>query len=486
MPTRSKTPLVTARTTRSGRIIRPVPNISHPSQQTSARATSKRGTNNDAVQPLTAVRKTKPGAARQRKSNEEEFVLDSSEDESEGEELEECEEEIVCSIKEAPKAWESGSRRAHHMGLVMERAEGRRKGMRIRELEDEVKKLNKSLQSVNNAPQKLLDLRVTHNSVKDELERMKMKNAAHRREITELKAVESGAVANLKLQYQTDNMDATIKMKQIEIDLAAEKRMRIGLEADLKVERSIALKLRAKLDDLLVAEVKSGKVLETMGEKARMKRDEKDAKFNHSHAVVDRAIAVKGRGRGRGSRSANKKKKGKVSRDKEREARNAFEEWTRRGVGDRDDFSDSDDYDSLGDYTSDESSVSSSDGGSSSCNNRRKRRRNPRGSQKKRRSRSRGKKRRSSTSRRRKSKKSRRGRRATIDLSSDDSSAGRSFLATEEKRRSATSDDYNVVDAGSVTGYSGTTFSVNVCKSVNRDVNARLSLSSTGADDACA
>ena len=27
------------------------------------------------------------------------------------------------------------------MGLVMERAEGRRKGMRIRELEDEVKKL---------------------------------------------------------------------------------------------------------------------------------------------------------------------------------------------------------------------------------------------------------------------------------------------------------------------------------------------------------
>ena len=173
----------------------------------------------------------------------------------------------------------------------------------------------------------------------------------------------------------------------MEIDLAAEKRMRVGLEAELKVERSATVKLRAKLDDLLVAEVKSGKVLETMDEKARMKRVEQDAKYNHSHAVVDRAIAKKGRGRGRGSRS-NKKKKGKESRDKERESRNAFEEWTRRGVDDRGDYSD--DNDSLGDYTSDESSVSSSDGGSSSCNNRRKRRRNQRSSRKKRRSRSRG------------------------------------------------------------------------------------------------
>ena len=204
--------------------------------------------------------------------------------------------------------------------------------MRIRELEDEVKKLKKLLQSVNNAPQKLLDLQVTHNSVKDELERMKLKNSVHRREIAELKSVESGTVVNMKLQYQTDNMDATIRAKQMEIDLAAEKRMRAGLEAELKVEKSAAVKLRAKLDDLLVAEVKSGKVLETMGEKARMKRVEQDAKYNHSHAVVDRAIAKKGRGRGRGSRS-NKKKKGKESRDKERESRNAFEEWTRRGGG---------------------------------------------------------------------------------------------------------------------------------------------------------
>ena len=117
-------------------------------------------------------------------------------------------------------------------------------------------------------------------------------------EVEELKSVESGTVANMKLQYQTENMDATIRAKQMEIDLAAEKRMRVGLEAELKVEKSAAVKLRAKLDDLLVAEVKSGKVLETMGEKARMKRVEKDAKFDHLHAVVDRAIASKWRGRG--------------------------------------------------------------------------------------------------------------------------------------------------------------------------------------------
>ena len=60
------------------------------------------------------------------------------------------------------------------MGLVIERAKGRRKGTRIRELEDKIKKLNKLLHSVSLAPKKLLDLRVTHNSVKDELERMKL------------------------------------------------------------------------------------------------------------------------------------------------------------------------------------------------------------------------------------------------------------------------------------------------------------------------
>ena len=358
--------------------------------------------------------------------------------------------------------------------------------MRIRELEDEVKKLKKSLQSVNNAPQKLLDLQVTHNSAKDELERVKMKNAAHRREIAELKSIQSGAVANLKLQYQTDNMDSMIKMKNMEIDLAAEKRMRVGLEAELKVERSATVKLRAKLDDLLVAEVKSGKVLETMGEKARMKRVEQDAKYNHSHAVVDRAIAKKGRGRGRGSRS-NKKKKGKESRDKERESRNAFEEWTRRGVDDRGDYSD--DNDSLGDYTSDESSVSSSDGGSSSCNNRRKRRRNQRSSRKKRRSRSRGEKRMGNTSRsRRKSSYSYKhsGRRATVDiaLSSDDNSVGRSIATNEKKGGRATNESYDVVEAGSVTGYSGTTVSINVSKSDDKDLSVRLSQSSIGADDA--
>ena len=73
--------------------------------------------------------------------------------------------------------------------------------MMIRELEDEVKKLNKWRQSVGHAPKKLLDLRVTHNSVKDELERMKLKNVAYQQDISELKTVESGDVANLKLQY---------------------------------------------------------------------------------------------------------------------------------------------------------------------------------------------------------------------------------------------------------------------------------------------
>ena len=113
MPTRLKTPLVTARTTRSGREIRPVPNISPPSPPSKARATSKRGTSNVAVQPPTAVRKTKRGPARQKKAAEEEFVLDFSEDEEEDElddvVVEDSDEENECLLKEAPKPWESKS-----------------------------------------------------------------------------------------------------------------------------------------------------------------------------------------------------------------------------------------------------------------------------------------------------------------------------------------------------------------------------------------
>ena len=168
-------------------------------------------------------------------------------------------------------------------------------------------------------------------------------------------------------------MNATIKMKNLEIDLVTERRMRIALETDLKVERKTALKLREKLDNLLAAEVKSGKVLERMKEKVRMKRDEKDAKFSHLHAVVDRAIAMKGRGRGRGSCLIGEKK-GKVSNDKEWEAKKAFENWKMRGVGDGEY---SDNSDSLGEYTSNESSSSPSSSSSSSIyDNRQKRRKN--------------------------------------------------------------------------------------------------------------
>ena len=131
-------------------------------------------------------------------------MLDSSEDKKEDElivDSKEEEEDNKCSFKDATKPWESGLQWTHYMSLVMERAKGRRKGMRIRELEDEVKRLKQSLQSVGPAPKKLLDLRVTHNSVKDELERMKLKNVAYQQDISELKTVESGDVANLKLQY---------------------------------------------------------------------------------------------------------------------------------------------------------------------------------------------------------------------------------------------------------------------------------------------
>ena len=71
-------------------------------------------------------------------------MLDSSEDKKEDElivDSKEEEEDNKCSFKDATKPWESGLQWTHYMSLVMERAKGRRKGMRIRELEDEVKRL---------------------------------------------------------------------------------------------------------------------------------------------------------------------------------------------------------------------------------------------------------------------------------------------------------------------------------------------------------
>ena len=101
--------------------------------------------------------------------------------------------------------------------------------------------------------------------------------------------------------------------------------------------------------------------------------------------------------------------------------------------------------------------------------------------EKKRQSRSR-KKRRSSTSRR-KSKNRKSRNRATINSLSD-SPLCKSRADKEKKGEGATNGAYDVVEAGSVTEYSGTTVSVNVCKSIDRDLSARLSLSSISADDA--
>ena len=73
----------------------------------------------------------------------------------------------------------------------------------------------KLVDDVSAVSAKLLDLRVTHNGVKDKLERLKLRNAALRRDNTEWKDGDSGAVAKLALQHQKDMFELKFLKKTL-------------------------------------------------------------------------------------------------------------------------------------------------------------------------------------------------------------------------------------------------------------------------------
>ena len=88
------------------------------------------------------MHKLKRGGAKQKEAIDEEATLESLSEEEEGEESNE--EETEESRKEVAevammKPWESGSQRAHHICLALEK--GRKVAVRIKELEDGIKEL---------------------------------------------------------------------------------------------------------------------------------------------------------------------------------------------------------------------------------------------------------------------------------------------------------------------------------------------------------
>ena len=72
--------------------------------------------------------------------------------------------------------------------------------------------------------------------------------------------------------------------------------MQATMEKQLTEAKKTVDKLRGKLDDMMCDAVKNGKSVAVMVQKSQLKEKEKQLKFSHSDAVIDRAIAKKGRG----------------------------------------------------------------------------------------------------------------------------------------------------------------------------------------------
>jgi len=135
----------------------------------------------------------------------------------------------------------------------------------------------------------------------------------------------SGAVAKMKLQHQSQLHNLQFKLKDVQIDLGAEKKVQTAVETELMEASKTVSKLRAKMDDMMVDAVKSVKSVEAMMQKVQLKQHNKQQRFNHSDAVVDRAIAKKGREK-RDDNNYRRKKRG-VTRDDECKSRSTFAKW---------------------------------------------------------------------------------------------------------------------------------------------------------------
>ena len=200
--------------------------------------------------------------------------------------------------------WEGQSKHALYSKVLFPKVEIRELKKINSNLEKEIKALNRSLGTEVTSRQKLVDLRVTHNGVKDELRSANAKIALMKKEASARRAAakdeETGAVATLKLQHQKTLNDEAFKFKKLEIDLGAERKIRVAVEAELTEAKKTVSKLRGQIDNLTMQQAKTDKSLSTMAAKAKLKQQQQLQRYSHSNAVIDLAIQKKGRGQKKG------------------------------------------------------------------------------------------------------------------------------------------------------------------------------------------
>ena len=74
----------------------------------------------------------------------------------------------------------------------------------------------------------------------------------------------SGAVASMKLQHQTELNTIQFKLKNTELDLGAEQKFREGIEKGCGEVKKTVVKLRGKIDNLMVDAARSRNSMEMM------------------------------------------------------------------------------------------------------------------------------------------------------------------------------------------------------------------------------
>ena len=200
-----------------------------------------------------------------------EKVIDEAEssDSSAGETEDEESGSRNCEMKKN-QPWEGQSKHALYSKVLFSKVEIRELKKKNINLEKEIKVLNRSLGTKVNGHQKLVDLRVTHNGVKDELRSANAKIALMKKEASARRAAakdeETGAIATLKLQHQKTLNDEAFKFKKLEIDMGAERKIRVAVEAELTEAKKAVSKLRGQIDTLMMQQAKTDKSLSTMAE----------------------------------------------------------------------------------------------------------------------------------------------------------------------------------------------------------------------------
>ena len=94
----------------------------------------------------------------------------------------------------------------------------------------------------------------------------------------------------MKLQRQTKTNTIRFKLKNVELELGAERKFREGIEKECAKAKKTVAKLQSKMDDLMVDAMRSGNSMEVMNQKAMLKSIEKEKHFSHPDAFVDQVI----------------------------------------------------------------------------------------------------------------------------------------------------------------------------------------------------